>query len=583
MTTRFALMAELPTAVLTRIFRFQSVFELKYGSMLVCTQWKDAASDPVLWKDADLLISSSAIECLDLDSWVRSLIQKGIRRYSFHKYCSRQLIVRFCRIVGSKMKRLSICGCNNLTVTDIIDIFTNSPNIESLDVSSCSVFADFSNHLQSLNQRVSDFLPELQWINLGHTNIKQVAQYPLQFLRGLEPLVLQHLGLSGIAFNSLDMERKLLDIFSHFCNLSSLDLSFTDLSEPFLRNLGNKAIPNLDEINFTGCVNLTTQVLEAVAMRHSHLKNIIIKQTNNLTYNDMLLIISKSSIKLNKLEFCDNGLLHSSDKSLNLSKKSMKFVFATVCSVLKELILSNCQLTDVFVLQLCKSVNGGIIEVLQIASCGISDTSLIEICKSLLNLKKFDISRNYKITDSGLLGQTIGEDSSSDGCTANSKLLSGVTTETNGLSNLVKLEDLSLMHLSRITDRSLEMLSHLKSLKSFSIRGCRQINGRALEDLSNQIINLQNLDIGKVPVDDGTVDCLTYNMHFLRRLNISYSEVTDKVMKIIEVNCQCLRFLDICGCEHITETRIREFIHGFGRRLFEFNSSANVVFELASF
>ena len=575
-------MADLPTAVLTRIFRFQSLFELKHGSMLVCTRWKDAASDPVLWKDADLLIASSAIECLDLDSWVRSLIQKGIRRYSFHTNCSREFIVRFCGIVGSKMKFLSICGCNSLIGTDIIDIVTNSPNIEFLDVSSCSAFADFFNHLQSVSQQVSDFLPKLQWINLGHTNIRQLTHYPLLFLRGLEPLVLKHLGLSGIAFNSLEMEAKLLDIFNHFCNLSSLDLSFTDLSEPFLRNLGNEAIPNLDEINLTGCVNLSTHVLEAILMRHSHLKNIIIKQTHSLTYNDVFLIISKSSTKLNKFELCDIGSLHSFDKSLKPSKQITKFVFVTVCSALKELNLSNCQLTDNFVLQLCKSVNGGIIQVLQIASCGISDISVIEICKSLLNLKKLDISRNYKITDSGLFGLAISEDSCSDGSTANSKVLSGGTTETNGLSNLVKLEDLSLMHLGKITHRSLMMLSDLKSLKSFSMRGCKQINGRVLEDLSTHIINLQNLDIGKVPVDDDTVDCLTNNMHFLRRLNISYSEVTDKVMKIIEVNCQCLRFLDICGCEHITETMVREFVHGFGRQLFEFNSSANVVFELAS-
>ena len=571
----YAIMADLPIAVLTRIFQFQSLFELKYGSMLVSTQWKDAASDPVLWKDAVAFISPSATSCLDLNSWINGLTRKGITRYSFHRYCPRELIVKCCRTAGSKIKSLAICGCSSLTAADINEIITSSINIEFLDVSSCSSFADFTDFLLLSNQTFCNYLPKLQSIDLGHTNFKQVVCYPLQFLQGIDSKSLQHLGLSGIGFKDHGTEIKLVNIIGQLHSLNKLNLSFTDLSESFFKCIDSDVVPNLEEVNLTGCTNLTKATLEAIMHRNPNLRNIIIKQARDLTYIDILCIISKSTINLNVLEFSNSGAMPQLEKSPLSSRVNMRLLCGTAFSSLRELCLSNCQISHDFVLQFCKYNPKRTIQVLQIASCGLSDQSLIEICRSLKNLKKLDISRNYRITDSGLLGLAQLE---KPFCNRGE---SDHVEEFSGLSNLKLLEELSMMYLTRISDEGLKSVLSLKLLRKFSIQGCRQLSNKVVKDLFGQGSLLCELDVGKVSVDDGTVEHITRNMWCLHTLNLSRSDITDKTLEILSANCQCLRSLDISGCENVTEIMIRKFVKGFGRRLFEFNSSANVVFELA--
>ena len=575
-------MADLPTAVLTHIFRYQNLFELKYGSMLVCMQWRDAANDPVLWKDANAFISPSATSCMDLISWVHNLIRRGITRYSFHKYCSRELIVNICKIVGLKMKCLSIRGCSGLSGEDFIKIVTNSANIESLDANGCSGFAEFTENLQSSNQQICDFLPKLQNIDLGRTNYKQLAQYPLQFLQGINPKLLTHLGLSGIVFKHLRVEAKLLDILNQFCNMIGLNLSFTDLSESFLKHIGEVIVPRLKEINLTGCVNLNKDTLQTILLRGSNLKQIIIKQAKDLKYFDVLCIISQSSMTLQKLELSDNGAVYQFNKSLMISMQKMRTLFGAVFSSLKEINLSSCQINNDFIHQFCKYTNRETIQMLQLASCGITDVSLNEICKSFMNLKKLDISMNYKITDGGLLGLRKNDYSLNNGLEANDKGQTENAEETTGLSNLEGLEELTMIYLKGISDEGFKSLLNLECLRKLSIRGCRQLSIEIIKETSQHLGLLCDFDLGKIAVDDETVACLTHNMKFLQGLNLSGSEVTDDVMEILTINCPCLRYLDISGCEHITEDTVRKFIKGFGRRLFEFISSVNVVFELAT-
>ena len=199
-----------------------------------------------------------------------------------------------------------------------------------------------------------------------------------------------------------------------------------------------------------------------------------------------------------------------------------------------------------------------------------------------MNLRRLDISRNYKITDIGLLGVRKNDCSLDKGLEANDQGQSNNSEKATGLSNLERLEDLSMIYLKGISAEGFKSLSNLKFLRKLSIRGCRQLTMEIIRELSPDLSLLCDLDLGKIAVDDETVACLTYNMKLLQGLNLSGSEVTDEVMEVLKMNCPCLRYLDISGCEHITEDIVRKFVKGFGRRLFEFNSSVNVVFELAA-
>ena len=574
-------MADLPGSVLTNIFRFQSLLELKHGSMLVCKDWNDAANDPVLWRRATALISPSASSCLDLEGWVNGLLRKGLTRFSFHKHCPRELVIRFCQIASSRIKYLSVNRLKCLSAADMMGVVSICADIEELDVSSCSAFASFADLLLSSNRKICDFLPKLRKLDIGHTtNYEKTAHYPLNILQGINSNCFEYLGISGINFNQLRIEEKLFGALCKFRCLKGLDISFTDLSEAFLAQLGREDFPCLDEINLTGSMNLNQHSLQAILLKHSSMKRFVIKQAEDLTYLDTLKVISKSSVNLSQLDLANSrSITHLGKEG---PQRMLELLFKNGLFNLKELSLSNCQLGDDFVCLICKNINGNGIEVLQVASCGITDNSMEKIFKYLTNLRKLDISRNYRITDKGLLGSNQKESQINERSVANDEQEVEDATEVGCLSDLKHLDDLSMMFLNRITDEGLKPLFKLKNLKRLSVRGCRLLTTNGIKALSMNLNNLQSFDVGKISVDDAVVKFVVKNTKFLYDLNLSESDITDQTLGTLQRNCQSLRNLDISGCDRITEEMVRKFIRGLGRFLFEFDSSVNVVFELAT-
>ena len=574
-------MADLPASVLTSIFQYQRLIELKYASMLVCKQWRDAANDPVLWRHATVVLSPSAASCQDLEIWITDLTKRGHTRFAFHRHCSRELIVKFCSIASSKIKYLDISGSNCLLASDIVEILSASHNVEKFLASSCSEFPSATENFFSSKQRISNFLPNLRSIDIGHTNLKQLPQYPVRFLSTLAPCPLTFLGLSGITFKSSSSEKQLIDVITPLWTLKGLDLSFTDLSNAFFMGLASpKASFSLDELNVSGCANLTVDSLQCILAKHCFLKRLVINQFRELTYLDLFCQIAPVVQDLKSLEFSNGAAIAFSREQK--FKQKLDSVFKHNWLDLTELCLSNCQINDDFVTALCGSSYGKFIKVLQISSSRITDISLNMICECLVNLKSLDISRNYRITDIGFLGENQNEDTLPARAIQDTNETPDIFIQRKGLSNLRHLEDLSMMHLSKITGSSLKPVLELKRLKSLSINGCFKISSAAVTNASNHLCLLQKLHIGKLLVDDKAVEVLTKNIKFLFDFDISGCEVSDRTLDLLLQHCNCLRHLDISNCHQVTEHAVRRFINSYGRRLFELNSSVNVVYELAT-
>lgn len=544
--------------------------------MRICKRWKDAAMDPMIWRHATAFISQAATSCRDMQSWVDSLTQKGISRFSFHKNCSGELIVRFCEIASSMVKYLEINESHCLTGTDFLKIVSTCPNIEELFVSSCSCIATFSDLLLSSNSRIGDMLPRLRKIDIGHTNSVNISHYPISFLGGLENSPLQYLGLSGIILRTSVNEKKLYDLLNLFRNLKGLDLSFTDLSETFLSDLGDDLILySLDELNLSGCLNLKNVCLQRILKKHCHLKILIVQQVKEISYENFIGLAAPSCIE--SVTF-GNGLRSS---KLAFSKNKLESTIKAGFTHLSELSFSDCQISEDLINAFCESDAGKHIKVLQVSSCGVSDKCLWIIFSSLVNLKKLDISRNYYVTDAGLLGfAENGDGRKKDDDDDDDQLLSEISKNRRSLSALTKLEELSMMYLRNISDKSMNVVLELKNLKSLSIKGCKLLTAKALKQISSNLHQLQKLDVGWTSINDDISESLTKNLYFLQILNLSQTNITKKTLDMIIENCNCLRNLDITDCEKITEAAVRDFIKDFKMRLFELKSSANIVYEL---
>ena len=561
-------MADLPVCVLTNIFKFQSYLVRKYTSKLVCKQWKHAMEDPVLWKDATAFICPSAGACTDIERWAQGLVRMGLVRFKFHKSCSRPLIFNVCLAAAQSIKAVSLSGSENM-ITEIIAL---APNLEVFDLSSWSAnHSDAVVKLQSLPPENS--LHSLKELNLANTYFD--APLVIQLFEMLCPRNVKSLSLSNVQIecgNRSGGRRCLISLMAQFQNLKSIDLSFINETSAFFSQFVSLDLPNLEVFQVTSCGLLDSLVLTSLLKQHPNLRVLKINKSSVLRYDEVIVLISSLQLELETLHL------------RNLVFMEMKKTKWDICKHLRR---KNFSLIKSLDLSFCHSINDTVVEVfchnfiriedLAITCCKITDQAIQMISKHLTTLQKLDISSNRNLTNAALTGEDENLDVDAD--TNCEEREGGTRIKTVDISNLKKLEWLSLDRVN-ITEHGIAPLYKMKTLKSLSLQLCAKINPNAIAELCCQLPLLSELNIASLKVTDEHIELITKGAMYLSSLDISKSLIGDRSLEFIGENCHCLRYLYLSNCVELTESKLREFVKSYGSRLFDFQHSMNIVWEL---
>jgi len=188
---------------------------------------------------------------------------------------------------------------------------------------------------------------------------------------------------------------------------------------------------------------------------------------------------------------------------------------------------------------------------------GISDKTLIRIASSYPNLKHLNLWDNQMISDRGLceIAQTCN-----------------------------KLEYLSISYCRDITDKSLIAIAEsCRNLREFYFNEAHWITDRSISCILNSCSNLRCLGIpasrGKIKDADMLIQAhlkieyldfagvMAFRNDFLivaiirsspnlKHFNISHNDVGDEVVEALAHTCHEIEYLDLGGCDFITEPSI---------------------------
>eukprot|EP00112_Aurelia_sp_Birch-Aquarium-sp1_P009287 Seg205.18 transcript_id=Seg205.18/GoldUCD/mRNA.D3Y31 product="F-box/LRR-repeat protein 14" protein_id=Seg205.18/GoldUCD/D3Y31 len=557
-------MADLPVCVLTNIFKFQSYLERKYTSKLVCRQWKDAVEDPVLWKDATAFICPSAAACTDIKRWAQSLVRMGLIRFKFHKSCSRPLIFHVCLAAAQSIKDVSLSGSENI----MTEIITLAPNLEMLDLSNWS--ANSSDALVKLQSLPANALHSLNELNIGHTYIN--VPLVMEMYKMLCPRNIKSLGLSNVHIEGEKGISKhcLISLISQFQNLKSIDLSFLNETSDFFDQFALLDLPNLEVFQVTSCGLFNSQALASLLKQHPNLRVLKIDKSCLLGYDDVILMISTLRIKPETLHLKNLVYAEMKKTKLDIGKCFQGKNFSLIKSLdLSFFPLVNDNVVEVFCHNFIQ------IEDLSIACCKITDHAIHMISRHLTTLKKLDISSNRNLTD----GALIDADGNLKTGTSCEERKGEIENKIQDISNLQELEWLSLDRV-KITEHGIAPLCKMKNLKTVSLQLCAKISPDAITELCCQLPLLSELNIASLKITDEHIELITKEAMYLSSLDISRCLIGDDSLEFIGENCHCLRYLNLSNCVELTESKVRDFVKSYGSRLFDFQHSKNIVWEL---
>ena len=572
-------MADLPSVALLKIFQYQNRFQVKNISSLVCRKWKLVAEDPLLWRKATVVILPSAESCIYLSQWITALITKGHVKFSFHRNCARKLILEVCEIAAESMTYLSINGSRNIDGNAILQILSYTRSIEVLALPSCFGFVEFTSLLLSSAtfRNIQHLLPNLSDVDIGHTTTGIIFNYPISFLRCLNAVMLQSLGLSGLVFSTAE-EPALLDLLKSFRQLRKLDISFINLSEAFLNNLADLELLYLDELNVVGCQNITAAIIENFFLKFSLLKRMYIKNVKEeMSYANVFYYISRSNCSLECLRF-NNSWVQPNIAKLLQSNMFPQLQRTTSALSLKKLDLSYCPIGENFLALLAANLR--VCDSLILASCNISDSVVLAVCKELSDLQELDISRNRKITDLAFLCSCRYDQVKEVMSAKEIQKITVCKEQCANISMMRRMEVLSLSFLTKLTDVGFMSILHLENLRSLSLKGCRALTSTGRIKLYKKLCVLMYLDLSELEVEDKEVQILTENLKYLTGLNLSGTNITHQSLDLIDINCPLLRNLDILYCENLSKGEVLGFLKCLGRRLNKFQSTWNIAYEL---
>ncbi|KAG0125837.1 hypothetical protein HOY82DRAFT_492427 [Tuber indicum] len=416
----------LPPELLIAIFsKITSLVVLK-TCMLVSRQWADCSVE-LLWHRPHFG------EFTKYEAMVAAIQDEN----AFYKYS--QLIKRLnltpisakandgsMKPLGlcTKLERLTLTNCVNLTDSPLMEILAGNPRIQALDMSQLYNISDLSINVVAQN------CPRLQGLNVaGCKRITDASMVPLsencKFLRRLklnDCNLLTNSTVISLAENcpqllEVDLHKchnitdeSVLHMFNQLRQLRELRLAYCDLltDDAFLK-LPNRTYELLRILDLTGCRLLTDQSVGKIVSIAPRLRNLILAKCENIT---------------------DRAVTHSITK---LGKN------------LHYLHLGHCQhLTDRAVQALVRYCNR--IRYIDLACCTLLTDQAVCYLAGLPKLRRIGLVKCHQITDYAI--QTLVRRTNDLPCPLERVHLSYCTNLTvNGIHDLIKSCE-RLTHLS---------------------------------------------------------------------------------------------------------------------------------------
>jgi F-box/leucine-rich repeat protein 9 len=313
-------------------------------------------------------------------------------------------------------------------------------------------------------------------------------------------------------------------------------------------------LPNIRRINLRQCLRISdTSVAE---LHHiPSLRHLDLSPSHNITTKGLLLGLCTPSI---------SGLTHLSLNGCNAVNDKFVFSMAEVLKNLEKLDVSSCfSMTDVSVHAISKNLMylthlnlGWCKHITDLGLLGLVNDKLLQhehdgLCKCM---RKMDKNQVYKFHDPTKIDpapvlldeKEIRELQQKQ--QKNGQILYPIT-------NLARLQFLSLEAIPNITDASLTQVVGFKELRTLNLTMCSKLSNATLFHIAVGMPSLEELSLGQCAkiTDDGLYLVLNNQLRLTSLVLTSCDLLTDRTVMRIGEKCKRLRQLDVSFCSLITE------------------------------
>ncbi|KAK6254626.1 hypothetical protein SCA6_015931 [Theobroma cacao] len=456
----------------------------------------------------------------------------------------------------SKLEKLSLIWCSNVTSLGIMSLAQKCYFLKSLDLQGCyvgdqglAVVGKCCKQLEDLNLRFCESLTDAGLVDLATGCGKSLKSL-------------------GVAACARITDRSLEAVGSHCKSLETLSLD-----SEFIHNKGILAIaqgcPLLKVLKLL-CINVTDEALTAVGVSCLSLEMLALYSFQQFT--DKLITLlgflmqddrNITLIELDILRQCDQGLRavgKGCKKLKNLTLSDCYFLsdkgleaIATGCTELTHLEVNGChnigtiglesvgkycpRLTELALLYCQRIGNFALYEVgrgckdlqaLHLVDCSsIGDEAICSIAYGCRNLKKLHIRRCYEVGNKGIIA--VGE-------------------------NCHSLTDLSLRFCDRVRDEALIAVGQGCPLQHLNVSGCNQIGDAGIVAIARGCPQLSYLDVSVLQnLGDMALAELGEGCPLLKDIVLSHCrQITDIGLSHLVKNCQMLESCHMVYCPSIT-------------------------------
>ncbi|XP_067004031.2 F-box/LRR-repeat protein 14 isoform X1 [Anabrus simplex] len=378
--------------------------------------------------------------------------------------------------------------------------------------------------------------------------------------------------------------------------LKELSLSYNRYLSDALFNRFVAIAPNLEELSVTGCqISFHMGLYRKFYSKKMLANDNIVPSESVLTFPNILNFIISQAKKLKKLTFghtlIDNAAVTQLAQvpSLNLMSLHLQscdqltnvgiIALTEHQKLLTELDLSECsRLTDHSLLAICNNLTN--LTILNIRSCrAISDISVSEMCR-LQKLKDLNLSHCELVTGKGIVQGLCSKVNPSfrrlnlSVLPLDEDTVCQVAEKLPGLTHL----DLSWCFIA-VTDRSVQAIcTHLIWLHTLKLTACNRVTDSGLTGIQ-MTEEEENVIKNDMPIyeDSQTLDSTDEDpMHKISLRSRAEKEIVQDARRKQLVSQKCedqtqgttvsgnslerlkgLRFLDICGCNRITDVSLK--------------------------
>lgn len=444
--------------------------------------------------DSESIISISEF-CPSIESLNISGCYK-VKDYAFVK------LIQKCK----KIKELSISRCNQLLDSSFTAI-SQMESLESLDITWCMI----KNESFELLSSTPSFVHNLRYLNASWCTLVDEDIFN-QAIKRFDQLVDLDLSWKTISDDCIG------EILRNCKNLSSLNLTGTNISSEGFKHFIHRSYPNLMRLNLSWAKGLSDENLIGIIKACNNLLSLDISLCSNIT-NKSIVHIPSSLKKLKHLmmsrcrQFNDDGFNFTNDGEL----KYINF---------SEVEISDYKLNEMF------RYNNDISMIVLSGCRHLTEFTIDGMVNYLKSIKILNLNGCRLIQDDGII-MLVNQFYHS-------------------------IQKLSLSE-TNITEKSIKLISKkCLNLNQLNISYCSGINDKALGYISKYATSIISLDLATCNVSCDSVIEVVISLPILRHLNVSgCKKIDNTLIHTIHHIDNYITSLDVSLCHLISPYEIK--------------------------